>query len=179
MTIKRYRKKHTGIWKQLFLASPKQREECTFISRVPTFWEFVQWVLPQRLRPPSADYKLTVWTPAGKKKLLVSEDRTAMVAGVDYMLDEKFVEKLADVFPFPKGGSLFAGSVPTSYNAFRQTWILQKRTIRKIARKILMDLKKIMKKIKLYKYFRIKCYFFITSRAYYSKHMYEFFQISC
>ena len=31
-------------------------------------WEFVQWVKPHRLGPPSEDYKMTKWTPAGRKK---------------------------------------------------------------------------------------------------------------
>jgi hypothetical protein len=90
-------------------------------------WEFVQWILPQRTKPPHADYQLTVWTPAGKKKCAAKEDRNTMVAGIDYVLNDKCIEKLPNIFSFPAETSLFGGSVPTSYTTFRQTWLLQRR----------------------------------------------------
>ena len=49
MIIERYRAKNVGVpRKQLFLATPKEREKCAFISRVPTFREFVLWALENR-----------------------------------------------------------------------------------------------------------------------------------
>jgi hypothetical protein len=70
-------------------------------------WEFVQWILPERLQPPSATNVITKWTLAGKKKLSQKTKGAAMEAGVDYELDMTAVKNLADLFPFPDDMRLF------------------------------------------------------------------------
>ena len=90
-------------------------------------WEFVQWIKPERLQPPSANNVLTKWTLAGRKKLASKTKGIMMEAGVDYELDMTAVEARADVFPFPEDKILFGKQVPETYHKLRQTWILRKR----------------------------------------------------
>ena len=85
-------------------------------------WEFVQWILPERLQPPSATNVITKWTLAGKKKLSQKTKGAVMEAGVDYELDMTAVKNLADLFPFPDDMRLFGKHVPETYQKFRQTW---------------------------------------------------------
>ena len=90
-------------------------------------WEFVQWILPERLQPPSASNVVTKWTLAGKRKLSQKTKGAAMEAGVDYELDMTAVQNFADLFPFPDDMRLFGKHVPETYLKFRQTWILRRR----------------------------------------------------
>ena len=91
-------------------------------------WEFAQWVLPVRLRPPAVDYFLTIWTAVGKKKVTQAKgSKLALEPGVDFILNEKYVRTFSEVYAFPNSRHLFSGQVPTTYETFRSTWILQMR----------------------------------------------------
>ena len=90
-------------------------------------WEFVQWVIPVRLRPPAADYQLTILTAAGRsKKNDAGQTQPLLEAGVDFVLNEKFAASLPHVFRFPVGNEAFPGQGPVTYKKFRHTDIAEK-----------------------------------------------------
>ena len=90
-------------------------------------WEFVQWISPVRLGPPNADNQMTKWTAVGKLKLGKKLDDGAMQPGVDFILNEKFVHTLSDVYAFPNDAAMFGGKIPETYFLFRNTWVLRMR----------------------------------------------------
>ena len=79
-------------------------------------WEFVQWVKPHRLRPPSKDYTWTKWTPAGRKKQRESMgEKVAYKPYEDYILNEKEVAKCAFLFPYLPGHKVYKAPIPETY----------------------------------------------------------------
>ena len=91
-------------------------------------WEFVQWVKPERTRAPSAEYKLTMWTANGKKKLAEAKGQKVIFEpGRDYVLDEPVIRKTAGVYSFHSGSILFPKTTSETYDSFQQAWVLRLR----------------------------------------------------
>ena len=90
-------------------------------------WEYVQWIRPERLRRPSAQYNWTKWTAAGKLKLAKTGADGDFEAGEDFILNEDVLKQLPHIYTFPEPGHLFKGQAPATYKKFRQTWLLRKR----------------------------------------------------
>ena len=53
-------------------------------------WEFVQWIKPMRLAPPSASYNWSMLTASGKEKRKAPKGATdALLPGVDYVVNDQ------------------------------------------------------------------------------------------
>ena len=74
-------------------------------------WEFCQWVLPERLKAPSHDYKLTVLTSSGREKCSSADETVVLEAGVDFILNDHIIAQALDLFPFPEPDKLFNAKV--------------------------------------------------------------------
>ena len=62
-------------------------------------WEFVQWVKPVRLRAPTENYFLTMWTTSGERKVSQAEGkRVALEPGIDFILNETYVRTLPNIY---------------------------------------------------------------------------------
>ena len=81
-------------------------------------WEYVQWIRPERLRRPGADYNWTKWTAAGKSKLTVEGAYADFEAGEDFVLNEDVLNLLPDVYTFPASDHLFHREAPATYEKF-------------------------------------------------------------
>ena len=89
-------------------------------------WEFWQWFFEERLLPPRRGYPYTVLTETGKTKMDIPfNKRPSLDPGIDYVLNEKWVQSATWLYPFPKRHIDEEPASPLCL--LRHTWILVKR----------------------------------------------------
>ena len=64
-------------------------------------WEFCQWYIIHKLRPPAHNYNFTRLTSLGEAK--VKEKARPLQAGIDFVLNEDVIENAGHMYPFPEG----------------------------------------------------------------------------
>ena len=70
----------------------------------------------------------TLMTTAGRAKLKTAADQHCKLKpGVDFVLNEKEVNSIPYLYPFPTGKEMFTGTPLKNYKTFRHSWILIRR----------------------------------------------------
>ena len=81
-----------------------------------------------KLKPPSAEYTLSILTSIGKAKASKgTAAASSLEPGIDFVVNDTFVAGQPDVFAFPSVAKAFPLSPPDTYNVFRNTWLLKMR----------------------------------------------------
>ena len=96
-------------------------------------WEFCQWFKPHRLRAPAYYTQMnhnpwTLMIIAGRAKLkAVADQQCKLKRSEDFVLNEKEVNTIPYLYPFPIGKEVFTGTPLKNYETFRHSWILIRR----------------------------------------------------